>query len=153
MEEREKDNFSSGSRLDYVTNNENLSEYTRFGDFLKILGEQPFIGIAIEQDGVFKYVNNVLADITEFSVKEMLNWTYEQTLNVIHPNDIKIVTDRQKKRTEGFETVPYVFFRIHSKSGELKWIELYSKKIIYKGRNALLSFIIDVTDKKSMVEQ
>ncbi len=148
MEDGEQNYSKNKSKLELLAKNQIITDYTTFQEFMKIFGEQPFIAVAIEQDGVFKYVNDVFANIAEYSIQDMLNWTLEERMHTIHPHDLKIISDRRKKREEGIEIVPYVFFRIISKSGEFKWIEAYSKDIKYEGKKALLSFIIDVTEKK-----
>ena len=55
MESREKNSRQVVSGLEISKNKE---KFQIFNEILKIFGDQPFIGICIEQEGVFKYVNN-----------------------------------------------------------------------------------------------
>ena len=39
-------------------------------------------------------------------------------------------------------------FRIFNKNGEIRWLEDYTSKIIYQGKEANLISVVDITDKK-----
>jgi len=111
----------------------------------KIISEQSFVGMVIEQDTIIKYVNETLSQITEYSVEEMYSWKGNKLYSIIHPDDISLLVDRRARWDKGEKIQPHIIFRITSKSGEMKWLEGYTSHITYKGRSARLSFFLDVT--------
>ena len=114
------------------------------------IAEQSFMGIGIIQDNQVKYVNEVVAEILEYSVEEMMSWTKDFNItNIIHPEDLTRLREQRELRRAGeFNLKPYVSYRVISKSGKVKWIDQYSKNILYQGREAELITINDITDKK-----
>ena len=118
-------------------------------NMFRTIAEQSFIGILIIQDGVFKYVNESMSRITEYNVKELIDLTPTELFTFIHPDDIDDAKANLKKLLEGINEIPpYRSYRIITKSGELKWLNAYSKIIKYKNENAILSVVLDVSDLK-----
>ncbi|TFG14219.1 MAG: PAS domain S-box protein [Promethearchaeota archaeon] len=114
------------------------------------IAEQSFMGIGIIQDDQVKYVNEVVAEILEYSVEEMMNWTKSFNItNIIHPEDLTRLREQRELRRAGeFNLKPYISYRIISRSGKVKWIDQYSKNILYQGKEAELITITDITEKK-----
>ena len=106
------------------------------------------VGIIIIQDGKVRYVNNAMLDINEFTMDEMMVWTPKDFINSTHPEDRKKVIEDLMKRPTGNSALPvYSSYRILTKSGKIKWIDVYSKTITYLGRFADLALLTDVTDQ------
>ena len=119
----------------------------------RLISEQSLLGISIFQDGVYKYVNDAVSKITEYSVDEMMGWHIEEFSKLIHPDDLGFVMNQFRKKQAGEPgyTANYIYRGI-SKSGKLKWIEQHSKTITYQGRSADLVTVIDITDHKKAEE-
>ena len=114
----------------------------------RTIAEQSLIGISILQDGYFKYMNDAVSKITEYSIEEMLNQPIENLEKVIHTEDLSSVLQFVKmKHAMELETISPSSFRMKTKSGKEKWIEAYSKTILYEGKNAKLIIINDITEK------
>jgi len=115
----------------------------------KIITEQSFIGIALLQDNVFKYVNQKFSELCGFSIEEILNWGPNGFLNLVHPDDKKLAIEQAKKKQMGSKdaTNHYILHGI-KKTGETIWGEIFSKTIIYKGRPADFITISDITHKR-----
>ncbi len=112
------------------------------------LTEQSLMGIFILQKGIFKYINQAVSDIIGYSIEEMLNWTEFDIAKTIYSEDLEMIMNRLKQSQAGdLDEFSSSIFRIITKSGKLKWIEEYNKKIIYKGENASLVTLIDRTSK------
>lgn len=114
----------------------------------RILTEQSLMGIFILQEGRFKYINQAISDINGYSAEEMLNWTEIDIAKTIYSEDLENILNRLKRSEEGdLDEHSNSIFRIITKSGKLKWMEEYNKKIIYQGEPASLVTLIDITSK------
>ncbi|MBU2645068.1 PAS domain S-box protein [bacterium] len=117
------------------------------------ISDQSLLGIAIIQNGVFKYVNEAISRYSEHSVEEMMGWKVNTFLKLVHPDDLKFVINqfRWEKSAEKGYTNNYTY-RGLTRSGKTRWIEQYSKKILYAGKNADLVTVIDITQRKQAEE-
>jgi len=114
----------------------------------RIISEQSLMGIAIIQDGVLKYVNEMVSKITEYSIDEMLSWKFEEFAKLIHPNDLSFAMEQARKKQRGDpDFIPSYSFRLITKSGKIKWVNLYSTPIEYKGKLADLVNVIDISNQ------
>ncbi|MFX1571169.1 MAG: PAS domain S-box protein [Promethearchaeota archaeon] len=112
------------------------------------IAEQSLLGIAILQDGKFKYVNERFASIAGRSVEELKDWGPGEFLNTIHPEDRKMVAEQSMKKQRGeSDAITCYQFRGFKKTGEIVHGETFSKTINYQGRPADFITIIDITDK------
>ncbi|MFX0013341.1 MAG: PAS domain S-box protein [Candidatus Hermodarchaeota archaeon] len=119
----------------------------------RVISERTMMGVCILQDEVIKYMNQAFADIFEYSIKEMLNWGPNESAKVIHPNDRAFVTEQGRKKQLGEEDIITNYsYRAITKTGTIKWVDNYSKTILYLGKNAVLVTLIDITDRKRAEE-
>jgi PAS domain S-box-containing protein len=115
----------------------------------RTIAEQSFMGISIIQGGLIKYANESLSIINEYSIQEMLSWTPSELFNVIHPDDIEVANEIFMKIFSPDNQIPtYYSYRIITKSGNLKWLNAYSRVMKYQNRDALLTTYMDVTEVK-----
>ncbi|TFG03203.1 MAG: PAS domain-containing sensor histidine kinase, partial [Promethearchaeota archaeon] len=115
----------------------------------RTIAEQTFIGLAVIQDGRFKYVNQTFADTIGYTTKEILNWKSDKYLDFIHPDDKEYVLERTKKIfIDKNSSISQNSFRVYKKSGEIIWIETNAKIINYEGMPALIIAQMDITEKK-----
>jgi len=120
----------------------------------RTIAEQAFMGIMIIQDNKLNYVNAALLDIFEFSSEETEGWTKEDIVKLVHPQDLKFLLDYRQNLRDGILDIKnYYSYRVFTKSGKLKWIDQFSKIIVYKGESAELITIIDITEKKAAEEE
>jgi PAS domain S-box-containing protein len=120
----------------------------------RMISEQSLIGISIIQDGRVVYVNDQAARITDYSKEELLSWKPNAFLKNVHPDDIgKIIGDGEGIESDaGDFAVKHYTFRMISRSGEVKWVDQYSKQIHWGGRPANLSSSLDITERKRLEE-
>lgn len=119
----------------------------------KVISEQSMLGIAIFQDGVAKYINQAARDIVEYEFEELFHFSWKDLHEAIHPDDLSFVTEQLLKKQDGSEDVITNYtFRIITKDGRLKWVELYSKSILYMGTTANLITLIDISERKRIEE-
>ncbi len=122
----------------------------------RIITEQSFLGIIIIQDNIIKYANEATEKITEYSTEELVGMSMEYLgENFFHPEDLPSLIDRVRLRGRSGEASipPYSAYRVFTKSGELRWIEDYTKVILYRGKEALLVSIMDITEKKEAAQK
>ncbi len=68
---------------------------------------------------------------------------------VIHPDDRDFVIKQSWKKQEGDKNVvTHYSYRGITKSGDVRWIDQFSKTILYNGKMANLMTFIDITERK-----
>ena len=119
----------------------------------RVIAEQSMLGILIFQDNRIRFVNQAVADINGYSIDEMADWTGTDFARVIHPDDIALVTEQgRKKQANDPSALAHYCYRVFDRSGELHWIEQYSRTIEYCGRSADFVTLVDVTARKQAEE-
>ncbi len=102
-------------------------------------------GIAVAQDGVFRFVNDRMMKLFGYAREELLTVPFEKFL---HPDDRGLVTERHIKRLRG-EPLPKIYeFRAIRRDGAVLWLEISAVLISWSGRPASLTFLKDVTERK-----
>jgi len=120
----------------------------------RTIAEQSMMGICIVQDNQVKYLNKVFPKIWGYTIEEMINWTIKDIQEAIYPEDREFIIDQLRKKQEGQSDIELNYmYRGMKKSGEIIWIENYSKTIIYQEKPADLVTIIDITERMNMEEQ
>ncbi len=122
-------------------------------DKFRTIAEQSLMGITIIQDNEIKYANDALSILSGYSISKILEWTIVDFTKKIHPEDMAFVLEQLRKKQLGDKNIVINYpCRFFSKSGEVKWIDLYSKSIMFNGKLADMITCIDITEKKN-VEQ
>ena len=115
----------------------------------RLLSTQSLMGVILFQDGLYQYVNEKVGEIFEYPVDELMSWEKEAWSKLVHPDDVAFVLRQARKKQAGDkDVVNHYMYRGVSKSGKVKWIELYSASVTYRGRSANLVSLIDRTDQK-----
>lgn len=119
----------------------------------RLLAEQSLMAIGIIQDGMFRYFNKAFEEINGYSADEIRGWRPLEFSGTIHPDDRDFVMDQIRKKQNGHpDVVSQYVFRIIHKNGDMRWIEIYSKTVMYKKRPADLITLIDVTERRKTEE-
>ena len=115
--------------------------------------EQSLMGIAVIQKGKLKYINKALESLTGFSIDELLNFSINDIIKIIAPGDLEYARELLDKNVIS-DLQPYTTgeFRLFTKNNEIKWVEHFTRKYLYKGKPANLVSIIDITEKKKAEE-
>jgi len=110
--------------------------------------EQANDGIVIVQDGRCKFANRALAEISGFSMEEVLTMPVTDTLL---SESRRLVVDRHRRRLAG-EKVPSVYgIEVRCKDGSVKQLEVSYGSVEYEGRAAHLATVRDVTERNEML--
>jgi len=119
----------------------------------RTIADQSLMGIAILQDDIFKYVNQKFADLLEYSVEEMMNWRPKEFYKIIGPESNEIVKEQSFLRHTGLPgAIEYQTGQLKKKSGDLFYVDNYSKILLYEGRSANYITIIDATKRVEAVQ-
>ncbi len=118
----------------------------------KLIEDAP-IGICIIQspknakDLIVVFVNPKLEEMLDYKRGELigkLHW------DLVYHEDRDIVKERAIKRLEEkIPTLPHDI-RLVRKDGRIIDVSVYPTRIVYNGREAILTFIVDVTEKKRL---
>jgi len=120
----------------------------------RLISEESLMAIAILQGDKFKYANKALSIMAEYPLETVLNWNIEEYSQLLHPDDRNFILDQSRKKQQGApNTVNHYSFRFFSKSGKLKWIEQYSRTILYKGGFACLLTASEITETMETKEK
>ncbi len=102
-------------------------------------------GIVVSQDGISKLLNPKIYEMTGYSENELLSTPFSL---FVHPEDQSMVNDRYTKRLAGEEQTEAYEFRLLTKTGETKWVQIKPVVISWESKPAILGFLSDITEKK-----
>ncbi|MHA2036106.1 MAG: PAS domain S-box protein [Promethearchaeota archaeon] len=120
----------------------------------RMIAEHSFMGILITIDDKIEYVNNALLNIFEYSKDDISNWTKDNIIEMIHPDDLQFLRNYRQNLRNGKPNVkPYYSYRLFTKLGKLKWVDQFSTLIQYMGKPAELITVMDITEKKVAEEE
>ena len=115
----------------------------------RTLAETTAAGIVIHQGGHLIYVNPATENITGHTRDFLLTLDFWE---VIHPDDRALVKERGSARLRGEPLIDEYEFRIVSKSGAVRWVNMTAGIIEYQGKPAVIVTIFDITDRKEAEE-
>jgi PAS domain S-box-containing protein len=109
------------------------------------LTEKSLVGIYLIQDGVFRYVNSQFAELLGYKADELIETiNHEETL---FPEDRAAVVERLRKRESGEISSIHHMFRAVTKKGEVRNVEVYGSRTIYRGKPAVIGTLLDITER------
>jgi PAS domain S-box-containing protein len=114
----------------------------------RVLVENSLQGLMIFQDGRTVFANAVTAEITGYTITELLALSPEQQRALIHPDDQALVAQRIRARLNGNPISPRHEFRLVRKDGTVRWVDNHATRIIYRGRPAVQTVYMDITERK-----
>ena len=138
-----------------ITNRKRVEEKLRESEEkFRNISDLSLIGFCVLQDDVVKYANQQIAEMYGYSIQEMLDWQPGDFIKVIHPDDKDLVAKQARKKQEGNNNaVTHYQFRGVKKTGEMIWVDNYSKTISYEGKPADLIADFEITQKKRIEQK
>ncbi len=79
--------------------------------------EKSLQAIIIIQDSKIVYTNKSFSRISGYSIEELLSFTPNETVNLVHPDDQKMIWGNLRKRMDGLDIPPHYQFKGISKDG------------------------------------
>jgi len=111
------------------------------------LVEQSHDGVIILQDGLLKFANKAIEEISGYSRDEQLG---KPIWNFIAAEHRKLVIDICESRMKGNDVPERYEIKIKTKTGEIRDVEITSGIIKYSGRSADMITVHDITERKKM---
>ena len=116
----------------------------------RTLVEHSSDGIFIYANNTFMFVNDQLCRITDYTKEELYNTS---PWKIIYPNDRDKVKDIDLRRKMG-EDVPKAYdVRIVTRGGDIRYCEFAVTRIAYRGEDANLVSVRNITDRKQMEDE
>jgi len=112
--------------------------------------EQASDGVAIIQDGLFKYVNPQMAEMSGYPAEELVDTPFSE---YIHPDELTTVTDHYKRRMAGEPVTPLYETIILRKDSSHVHVEINAHVATYEGAPADFVIVRDITERKKIEEQ
>ncbi len=142
--------YAFGNYID-ITKQKMLEEKLKESEeFYRMLVDRSFAGIYIVQDGKFVFANKSVARGAGFSSVEELMKT--DPFEIVHPADRELVRKRYMEREAGIRDSEMYTWRIVRK-GELRWVAGRSTRIEYRGKPAVYTTTLDVTELHNLTEE
>jgi PAS domain S-box-containing protein len=114
----------------------------------RTLVENSLQGLVVVQDYRVVFANSAAAEITGYSVIQLMSLEPQQVRSIVHPEDQEQAWKRFQDRINGKPVQSRNEYRFIRKDGTERWIELFSSSIEYQGKPALQAAFIDVTERK-----
>lgn len=111
----------------------------------RILVENANDGILIVQDGLFKFANQRMVEISGYGVKELIDSSF---LVFAHPDEVDKISEINRKHATGEKKVTVSELAIIHKDGHRVDIEFNASNFIYNEELAVLVIIRDITERK-----
>lgn len=100
----------------------------------------------------FEYVNSAFERLSGYSSKDVCKKSFN-FWNIIHPDDVRMIKDREKARKKRKEVPSRYEFRILAKDGTIKTVEPATVHIGEKGEVKVMGILRDATDRKHAEER
>jgi PAS domain S-box-containing protein len=107
-------------------------------------------GVVIIQDGVLKFANSRMVDITGSPIEEVIGRSF---LDFVSPKYRTLSADKYKKRINGEKTALRYEIELLPKEGRSMPVEISGSVIEHEGRPADMVVIRDITERKKAEQQ
>ncbi len=110
------------------------------------LAEKSLVGIYLVQDGIFRYVNSHLAEIHGYTAEELIDKKGPKDLSF--PEDWHMIDEKLRKRISDDADSFHYEFRTLTRTGDIRNIEAYGSRSVFRGSPAVVGTLLDVTERK-----
>jgi len=120
-------------------------------ELFRVLTESSLTGVYLIQDGVFKYVNQTLAEWFGYTTEELIDKL--GNIELTHPDDRPRVAENNRLRLEKkVNSVRYDFKGLR-KDGSVFYVEAHGSTIDYQGRPAIIGSLVDITERMNLLQE
>ncbi|MGQ9610145.1 MAG: hybrid sensor histidine kinase/response regulator [bacterium] len=106
--------------------------------------------IFVVQDDIVRFANPKTEDILGIKVNKI---TFQDLLNLFHPDDMEIFAQNYSSLISGEKTRIQYNSRIIDRYGNTKWVQVFAVLIKWEGKNAVLNFLSDITERHKTEEE
>ncbi len=114
------------------------------------LAEESVVGVYLIQDGIFKYVNARFAEIHGYKPEEMIG-RVSSTDTIVEQDRHEADLNAGRKMSGEMASIRDEF-RIRTKQGDIRNVEIYGSTITYEGKRAIIGTLLDVTERRRSEE-
>jgi PAS domain S-box-containing protein len=107
-------------------------------------------GLVIFQDNHIVFANAAEAELTGYSIEELLAMTLEQMVAMIHPDERGWVIPRLQDQAARKPTSTRAEIQLIRKDGTPHWVEIHVTPLEHQGKPALQIVTLDITERKQM---
>jgi len=115
----------------------------------RILAESTPTAIMLYQGDKWIYANPAAETISGYTHTDLLNMNF---WDIVHPDHRHIVKQRGESRQKGIPAERRYVFKIISKDGKEKWVDLSGASTILGGKPAGIISVVDITERKQSEE-
>jgi len=130
-----------------------ISERKQVQEAYQVLVEHSLQGLVIFQDFRIVFANPALAQITGYSIDELMAFSPNEIKTRLYPADQETAWKRIRDRLAGKNLSPRFETRFIRKDGTVRWVETYTSRLEYQGKPALQMACVDVTDRKQIEQE
>jgi PAS domain S-box-containing protein len=102
-------------------------------------------GILLTMDGIVKFINPKLHEMTGYLPKDTIGKPF---IDFLHPDYKELVLENHYRRLRGEEVQERYDIKFIDSKGKNRWFEIKSTMIQWEGGPAVLSFLTDITTRK-----
>jgi len=107
-------------------------------------------GVMVVQDGVYKFVNEYMATMTGYTVRELIDKPF---MDLVPAEQRDLVSQRIRMRLAGKEVSPSYETKIQGKDGTVKDVDISAGLIQYQGKPAIIKIVRDITERKRIEQE
>ena len=119
-------------------------------DRYRTLAENLLTGICVQQDGELVYINQFGAQSLGYSVNELIG---RPIWDLVAPEDREMTKAFSAARLRREQAPARYELKVLTRNGEIRWAEVLATAIEHNGRPAILSNIMDITERKRAQEE
>jgi len=125
-----------------------ITDRKRAEEAYRTLVDHSLQGLVILRDARVLFTNQAFADISGYTVDELLAMSPEEVQAFVHPDDRELVWGRHWDRLKGKPLPQRYEFRGVRKDGSICWLEIHANLIDFQGKPAVQAAYVDITDRK-----
>ncbi len=135
-----------GYLIDITERRKAEDELKKSENLFRGLSENMAAGLVIYNEEGFLFVNPAATQIAEFTEKEMLGMKFWE---VVHPDHRELIKIQGMQRLKNKEVQKNYNFKLLTKTGKTRWINLTAGHIEFKGKQAAIGTVFDITRLKT----
>ena len=112
--------------------------------FLQLI-ESIGAAVLLHRGGHILFANTALEDLTGFSRTELLAMDFDE---IAHPASRELIKQRGEARLRGEMVEPRYEFRVATKAGKERWIEVFVAVADFDGLPTVIATLTDLTERK-----
>lgn len=114
----------------------------------RMLSDQSLLGLWIYRGSDILYANSALASLFDMAEEDAKTKKFEDFMEQVYSEDREFVRSQARKKMAGeSDIIPRYTFRLFTNKGNLKWVDLFSRRIMLEDKPAVFATVVDITDR------